>query len=79
LKKLRTDYIQAVLNDYVVQNFSSSQLPSKNVSIKIYKTMFLPVVLYECEAVSHFKGRRGCVREYLDLRRIRDGKMEKIT
>jgi hypothetical protein len=30
----------------------SSQIPSKNVTIKIYKTIILPVVLYGCEAWS---------------------------
>jgi hypothetical protein len=32
-----------------VQNLFSSILLSKNVKIKIYKTLILPVVLYECE------------------------------
>ena len=30
-------------------NFSSSRLLSKNLKIKIYKTIILPVVLYGCE------------------------------
>ena len=30
----------------------SSRLPSKNLKIKIYKTIILPVVLYGCEAWS---------------------------
>jgi hypothetical protein len=32
-----------------VQNLLSSRLLSKNVKIKIYKIMILPVVLYGCE------------------------------
>ena len=32
-----------------VQNLLSSSLLSKNLKIKIYRTIFLPVVLYGCE------------------------------
>jgi uncharacterized DUF497 family protein len=35
-----------------VQNFLSSRLLSKNVKIRIYKTVLLPVVLYGCETWS---------------------------
>jgi hypothetical protein len=35
-----------------VQNFLSSRLLSKNVKIKIYKTIILPVFLYGCETWS---------------------------
>jgi hypothetical protein len=37
---------------YSVQNLLSSRLISKNLKIKIYKTVILPVVLYECETWS---------------------------
>jgi hypothetical protein len=37
---------------HAVQNLLSSHLPSKNVKIKIYKTIILPVVLYGCETWS---------------------------
>jgi hypothetical protein len=37
---------------YSVQNFLSSHLISKNLKIKIYKTVILPVVLYGCETWS---------------------------
>jgi hypothetical protein len=33
----------------LVQNLLSSHLFSKNVKIRIYKTIILPVVLYGCE------------------------------
>jgi hypothetical protein len=33
---------------HLVQNIFSSSLLSKNVKIKIHKTIFLPVVLYVC-------------------------------
>jgi hypothetical protein len=35
-----------------VQNFLSSRLLSKNVKIKIYKTIILPIVLYGCKTWS---------------------------
>jgi hypothetical protein len=35
-----------------VQNLLSSQLLSKNLKIRIYKTIILPVVLYGCETWS---------------------------
>jgi hypothetical protein len=37
---------------YSVQCILSSHLLSRNVKVKIYKTIFLPVVLYECETLS---------------------------
>jgi len=33
-----------------VQNVLSSSLLSKNIKIKIYRTIILPVVLYGCES-----------------------------
>jgi hypothetical protein len=35
-----------------VQNLLSSRLLSKNVKLRIYKTIILPVVLYGCETWS---------------------------
>jgi hypothetical protein len=35
-----------------VQNLLSSRLLSKNVKIRIYKTILLPVVLHGCETLS---------------------------
>jgi hypothetical protein len=37
---------------YSVQNLLSSRLTSKNLKIKIYKTIILPIVLYGCETWS---------------------------
>ena len=34
---------------YSVQNLLSSRLLSKNLKLKIYRTIILPVVLYGCE------------------------------
>jgi hypothetical protein len=51
------DEIKSGLNSenacyYSVQNLFSSRLISKNIKIKIYKTVILPVVLYGCETWS---------------------------
>jgi hypothetical protein len=51
------DEIKSTLNSgnayyYSVQNILSSRLISKNLKIKIYKTVILPVVLYGCETWS---------------------------
>ena len=35
-----------------MQNLLSSSLLSKNLKLKIYRTIILPVVLYECETWS---------------------------
>jgi hypothetical protein len=40
-----------------VQNLLSSPLLSKNVTIRIHKTVILPVVLYRCETWSLMLGR----------------------
>jgi hypothetical protein len=37
---------------YSVQNLLSSRLLSRNLKIKIYRTIILPVVLYGCETCS---------------------------
>jgi len=37
---------------YSVQNLLSSRLLSKNLKIKIHRTIILPVVLYGCETWS---------------------------
>ena len=37
---------------YSVQNLLSSSLLSKNLNIKIYRTIILPIVLYGCETWS---------------------------
>jgi hypothetical protein len=37
---------------YLVQNLLSSRLLSKNIKIRIYKTIILPVVLCDCETWS---------------------------
>jgi hypothetical protein len=50
--------IQSRLNSgnacyHSVQNLLSSHLQSRNLEVKIYKTIILPVVLYGCETWSY--------------------------
>jgi hypothetical protein len=60
---------------------SSSSLLSKNVKIKIYRTIILPVVLYDCESWS-LTLREDCrlrVFENRVLRRIFGPKRDEVT
>ena len=57
---------------YSVQNLLSSRLLSKNLKMKIYRTIILPVVLYGCETWSLVlrEERKLRVSENVVLRRI---------
>jgi hypothetical protein len=77
------DEIKSRLNSgnacyYSVQNLSSSRLISKNLKIKIYKIVILPVVLYGCEtwALTLREEHRLRVFENRVLRRIFGPKRE---
>jgi hypothetical protein len=77
------DEIKSKLNSgntcyYSVQNLLSSCLISKNLKIKIYKTVILPIVLYGCETWSlPLRDDRGLrVFENRVLRRIIGPKRE---
>jgi hypothetical protein len=64
-----------------VQNFLSSSLLSKNVKIKIYRIIIMPVVLYHCESCS-LTLREECrlrVFENKVLRRIFGPKRDEVT
>jgi len=64
-----------------VQNLLSSSLLSKNLKIKIYRTIILPVVLYGCETWS-LTLREECrlrVFENRVLRRIFGPKRDEVT
>ena len=63
-----------------MQNVLSSSLLSKNLKIKIYRTIILPVVLYGCETWSLTVGeeRRLGVFENRVLRRIFGPKKEEV-
>jgi hypothetical protein len=77
------DEIKSRLNSgdacyYSVQHFLSSCFISKNLKIKIYKTVILPVVLYGCEtwSLTLREERRLRVFESRVLRRIFGPKRE---
>jgi hypothetical protein len=61
-----------------VQNLLSSRLISKNLKIKIYKTVILPVVLYGCETWSLTLGEEHKLRVFENrvLRKIFGPKRE---
>jgi hypothetical protein len=64
-----------------VQNLLSSSLISKNVKIKVYRTIILPVVLYGCKTWS-LTLREECwlrVFENRVLRRIFGPKRDEVT
>jgi hypothetical protein len=64
---------------HLVQNFLSSSLLSKNLKIKIYRTIIVPVVLYGCATWSLTLGeeRRLRVFENRVLRRVFEPKRER--
>jgi hypothetical protein len=65
----------------LVQNLLSSSLLSKNLKIKIYRTIILPLVLYGCETwlVTLREEHRLRVFENRMLRRIFRPKRDKVT
>ena len=58
-----------------MQNLLSSRLLSKNLEIKIYRTMILPLVLYGCETWSLTLR----VFENMVLRRIFEPRRDEVT
>jgi hypothetical protein len=66
---------------HAVQNLLSSRLLSRNVKIKIYKTIILPVVLYGCEtwSLTLREDHRLRVFENRVLRRIFGPKRDEVT
>jgi len=64
-----------------VRNLLSSSLLSKNLNIKIYRTIILPVVLYGCEtwSLTMREERRPRVFENRMLRRIFGPKRDGLT
>jgi hypothetical protein len=65
----------------LVQSLLSSRLLSRNVKVKICKTILLPVVLYGCEAWSLTLREEHRLRmfENRDLRRIFVPKRDEVT
>jgi hypothetical protein len=64
-----------------VQNLLSSRLLSKNLKIKIYRTIILPIVLYECEtwSLTLREERQLRVFENTVLRRIFGPRKDEVT
>jgi len=64
-----------------MQNLWSSSLLSKNLKIKIHRTIILPVVLYGCEiwSLTLRETRKVMVFENRVLRRIFGPKREEVT
>jgi hypothetical protein len=64
-----------------VQNLLSSSLLPKNLKIKIYRTIILPVVLYGCEtwSLTLSEERRLRVFENRVLRRVFGPKKDEVT
>jgi len=66
---------------HAVQNLLSSNLLSKNIKIKIHRTIILPIVLYVCEtwSLTLWEERRLRVLENRVLRRIFGPKRNELT
>ena len=64
-----------------MQNLLSSSLLSKNLKVKIYRTIILPVVLYGCEtwSLKLREERRLRVFENRVLRRVFGPKRNEVT
>ena len=64
-----------------MQNLLSSRLLSKNLKIKIYRTIVLPVVLYGCEnwSLTLREERKLRVFENMVLRRIFGPRRDEVT
>jgi len=64
-----------------VQDLLSSSLLSKNIKIKIYRTIILPVALYGCEtwSLTLTEERRLRVFENRVLRRVFGPKRDEVT
>jgi len=64
-----------------VQILLSSSLPSKNLNVKLYKTVILPVVVYGCETWSLTLREEPRLRVFENrvLRRIFGPKRDEVT
>jgi hypothetical protein len=64
-----------------VQNLFPSDLLSNNIKITVYKTIFLPVVLYGCDTWSLMLREEHRLRVFEDraLRRIFGPKRDEVT
>jgi hypothetical protein len=85
-QNLIQEEIKGILNSgnacyHSVQSLLSSRLLSKNVNVRIYKTIILPVVLYGCEtwSLTVREERKLRVFENRVLRRIFGPNRDRVT
>jgi hypothetical protein len=80
-KKIKSTFKSGNACYYSVQNFLSSSLQSKNIEIKIYKIIFVPLCFNACENWSRTlrEGRRLRVFENKMLKRIFGPKRNDVT
>ena len=66
---------------HLVQNLLASSVLSKNIKIKIYRTIILPFILYGCETWLFTLREEGSLRGFWSrvLRRIFGPKQDKVT
>jgi hypothetical protein len=81
LFRLRLGMSSLTISDGAFQRFLSSRLLSKNLKIRIYKTIILPVVLYGCEtwSLTLREEHRLRVFENRVLRKIFGPKRDEVT
>ena len=79
-EKIKSRLKSGIACYHSVQNILSSSLLSKNLKIKIYRTIILPFVLYGCEtwSLTLREERRLRVFENRVLRRIFGPKMDEV-
>jgi hypothetical protein len=77
----RTEFNSGNARYHSVQNLLSSRLLSKDLKIRLYKTIILPVVLYECKTGSLIlrEEHRLRVFENMVLRRIFGPRRDEVT
>jgi len=66
---------------HLAQNLLSSRLLSKNLKIKIYRTIIWPIVLYGCEtwSLTSWEERKLRLFENMVLRRIFAPRRDEVT
>jgi hypothetical protein len=81
MRRLRADKIGGMLATVRFRVVLSSRLLSRNLKVKMYKTVILPVVLYECEtwSVTLREEQRLRVFENRVVRRIFGPKRDEVT
>jgi len=81
ITRIQQGFFKFTRSYHSVQNLSSSRLLSKNLKMKIYRTIISPVVLYGCEtwSLTLREERKLMVFENMVLRRIFGRKRDEVT